>query len=265
MRLKAKTERRGFTLIEVAIAIGILAILTIVLASLFMRTLDTYGQVATDTDVTKQARACLDGIAREVPESTNVLAVNPAEQVDPANPEKPVAVQDDALLLWSARTSETEQVSLSLPTNFVSDPADYTPKRRSIILYYLNRSPEGIMQLVRHQLYYFDDNLETTYTEPFSWASPAYSGTDMVIQDAAGAEIHINRTTGAVAGTPSFREPLVVMNRVTSFDIASSGSDVHGNPIPMRVRLTCQNADRYGRTATTRLKTDIEFRNKPAS
>jgi prepilin-type N-terminal cleavage/methylation domain-containing protein len=242
MRLKARSGSSGFTLIEVAVALGILGIITLVIAALLIRAVDTYGQVMVETDTTKHARHCLGMISREMRESVDTL--NSIFQPAAGAPLGPV---QDALLLTSARDSNGI---------FTLDPNSF-PVPESIILFYLNTTPEGITQLVRHQLYYVEDL--NAFTPPFvlKVAPSPYVGTNIVVVDnaGAGAEISIDRTTGSVVGTPPLKSPRVLMNRAMSFDIVNNGVD------PVEARLICQSIDRYGRTATSRLSTQIEPRN----
>ena len=146
---KSTRKRSGFTLIEVAISLGVLGLLTLVIGSLMVRTVDTYGQLTVDTDTIKQARHCLEMISREVRESANTSIHTPAAGAAMG----PVV---DALLLTSARNSSG---------TFCVDASNF-PLPQSIILFYLNITPEGITQLVRHQLYYAEDL--NAYTPPFA-------------------------------------------------------------------------------------------------
>jgi prepilin-type N-terminal cleavage/methylation domain-containing protein len=227
----------GFTLIELAVALGILSILSLVVAVLMMRTVDTYAQVASDTDTMKQARQCLDTISREMREGVDGSIVNPINGGLLNN------VQD-ALLITSARSSSGV---------FTLDASGF-PQNKSIILFYLHRTPENITQLIRHQLYY-DEDL-STYAEDFRLLpGNPYVGQFLVILDDNNVAINIDRATGAVVGTPSLKPPKVLMTRVTSFDMIVVSGD------PIEARITCQVRDRYGRTATSRVRTQIEPRN----
>lgn len=240
MHLRDMSGRKGFTLIEVAVSLGILGIVTLVVAALLTRTVDTYGQVTVQTDTTKRARHCLEVVSREMRESVQTL--NSIYQPAAGPLLGPV---QDALLLTSARQSDG---TFTLNNNFAQP--------ESIVLFYLNTTPEGITQLIRHQLYYATDLIG--FNEPFTLktATSPYVGTDIVIVDNAGTEINIDRTTGAVAGTPPLKSPKVLMNRAMSFDIVDNGPDE-----PLEVRLICQSLDRYGRTATSSLRTEIDPRN----
>lgn len=239
MRLKAERRSRGFTLIEVAVSLGILGMVTLVVAALLTRTVDTYGQVMVETESTKHARHCLEMVSREMRESVDTL--NSIYQPAAGPLLGPV---QDALLLTSARASDG---TFALFNNFAQP--------QSIILFYLNTTPEGITQLVRHQLYYAEDL--NFFSPPFvlKTVTSPYVGTNIVIVDNAGTDIYIDRTTGAVAGTPPLRSPRVLMNRAMSFDIVDNGLD------PVEARLICQSIDRYGRAATSRLSTEIDPRN----
>ncbi|UCD56630.1 MAG: type II secretion system protein [Candidatus Hydrogenedentota bacterium] len=249
MEIRERKAHEAFTLIEVAVALGVLGALTLVIATLMLRTIDTYGQVTSETDTTKQARYCLEMISRELRESVNTPTtpsiVNPAAGA-------PMAAVQDALLLTSARQSDDDSAVPPKGGEFILD-VDNFPDPQSIVLFYLNTTPEGITQLVRHQLYY-DEDL-SVYASPFALAANPYVDPNIVVVDNAGTVININRTTGAVAGTPPFRPPKVLMNRTMSFDIVDTGID------PIEARITCQTVDRYGRTATARLSSQIEPRN----
>lgn len=231
-----KSIRSGFTLIEVAISLGVLGILTLVVAALLLRTTDTYTQVATNTNTAKQARHCLEMISREVRESANFSIVNPVAAGQ-------LASVTDALLLTSARRSDGV---------FALD-ADNFPIPQSIVLFYINALPNGNSQLVRHQLYYAEDL--NAFAPPFVLAAAPYSGVNINIVDNLGQVISIDRTTGTVGGTPSFRSPRILMNETNSLDLVNNGID------PIEIRVTCQDVDRNGRAATTRLSTQVEPRN----
>jgi prepilin-type N-terminal cleavage/methylation domain-containing protein len=238
---------RGFTLIEVAVALGILGALTLVVATIMIRTMDTYGQVMSETDTTKQARQCMEEISREMREAVNGDVWLPADGGLPSNNIR------DALLLTSARQSGLP--ALPAPqTTFIAD-ANGFPVPRSIILFYINTTAEGIPQLIRHQLFY-DEDLVPPYTPPFRFPPiNPYQGGAIVILDNNNVPIAIDRSTGAVMGNPPLRAPKVLMNWTTSFDIFANLIN------PPEIRITCQSADRYGRTATTRLITQVDPRN----
>ncbi|GAB4344130.1 MAG: hypothetical protein Kow0099_23260 [Candidatus Abyssubacteria bacterium] len=239
-------SHKGFTLIEVAVALGILGALTLVVATIMIRTIDTYGQVMSDTDTTRQARQCMEEISREMREAIDGDIWLPADGGLPSNNVR------DALLLTSARQSGIPAPPAP-QTTFISD-ANGFPVPRSIILFYINTTAEGIPQLVRHQLFY-DEDL-SAYAPPFRFpAVNPYQGPAIVILDNNNTVITINRTSGAVVGTAPFRAPKVLMNETTSFDIVANLLN------PPEIRITCQNRDRYGRTATTRLITQVEPRN----
>jgi len=181
-------------------------------------------------------------ISQEIRESVNLRIVNPVAGA-------PLGAVQDALLLWSARDSNGA---------FNLDGSSF-PEPESIILFYLNTTPEGITQLVRHQLYYNEDlGVAAGATiPPFVLAANPYVGTDIVIvsDGGTGVAININRSTGAVAGTPSLRTPRVLMNRTMSLDIVDNLVD------PIEARIACQIVDRHGRTATARLRTQVDPRN----
>ncbi len=248
MRLSKGSKISGFTLIEMAVSLGILGMVTLVVAALLIRTVDTYGQVMVETDTTKHARHCLEMISREMRESVQTL--NSIYQPAAGPLLGPV---QDALLLTSAR--QTKATADATGTDIFRLGPNNFAQPSSIILFYLNTTPEGITQLVRHQLYYVEDL--NSYSPPFilKMVPSPYSGTNIVVIDSAGTQINIDRTTGSVAGTPPLNSPKVLMNRAMSFDIVVSGLD------PVEVRLICQSVDRYGRTATSRLSTQIDARN----
>ena len=202
-----------------------------------------YAQVTAETDTIKQARHCLEMISQEMRESVNASIVSIAAGA-------PLGAVQDALLLTSARRSDG---------TFDDFTDNGFPTPQSIILFYLNTTPEGSTQLVRHQLYYAEDlgGGAGVYTPPFVLSANPYVGANIVIVDdgGAGIAININRSTGAVGPTPSLRTPKVLMNRTMSFDIVDNGID------PIEARITCQFVDRNGRTATSRLSTQIELRN----
>jgi len=231
-----KSTQDGFTLIEMAISIGVLGIVLLVVAILLLRTTDTYMQVATNTNTSKQARHCLEMISREVRESANFSIVNPVAG-------GPLAAVTDALLLTSARRSDGA---------FVLDGNNF-PVPESVVLFYVNALPGGNSQLVRHQLYYVEDL--NAFTPPYVLAAAPYSGTDIDIVDNTGQVISVNRTTGDVGAATSFIPPRILMNETNSLDVVNNGID------PIEIRVVCQDVDRNGRTATTRLNTQVEPRN----
>ncbi|MBI5115283.1 hypothetical protein HZA56_02315 [Candidatus Poribacteria bacterium] len=245
MRRWNADRRSGFTVIEIAIAMGIMGMLTLVIATIFLRTVDSYGQMSTETDAIKQARYCLDMISREMRESVNA-------SMSDATAGPPLGGVVDAILLTSARQSDG---------TFAVDANNF-PVPRSIVFFYLNVTPEGITQLVRHQLYYAED-LHTDdvplplHTPPFVLANPTYFGANIVMRDngGLGAPFVVNRSTGAVNGTAPTKAPKILMNRATSFDLIDDGTN------PLEARITCQYVDRYGRPATSRLNTRIQPRN----
>ncbi len=243
MQTLSRKKQKGFTLIEVAIVLGVMGFLSLVIAALFLRTIDTYGKMTTETDTTKQARYCLQMVARDVRESVSVAGVSPG--ISDPNPVSLTGTARDALLLVSARSSNGD---------FVAPAPDYIEQPQSIVLFYRDTNAEGIDQLMRLQLYY-DQDL-AAYTRPFTLlAGDPYVGTDIVIVDDAGTQINVNRRTGAVAGLPPVSPPKILMNWTTSFDLINDGV----NPIEMR--LTCQFRDRNNRPVTCRLRTQVEPRN----
>jgi len=236
LRLKHNRRHGGFTLTEVAVAAGGLGILTLVVATLLAHTVDTFGRVSNETYTTAQVRNCLEMISAEMRESVNYSVVNPAAGA-------PQASVRDALLSTSARWSDG---TFSLDANGF-------PLPQSIVLFYLNTCPDGTMELMRHQLYYAEDL--NTYAPPFLLVDPPYIGGDVVIIDSIGAEIHVDRTTGAVETIVPLKPPRRVINRVSSLDIVDNGVD------PIEVRITCQLVDRKGRMRTSSLTKQIVARN----
>ena len=236
-----KRQQTGFTLIEIMISLGVLGILSLIIATILLRTVDTYGQLSTETDTLKRARHCLEMISREMRESVN-YDIALAAGAGPV-----AAVQNDALLLTSARRSDGL---------FLVD-VDNFPDAESIILFYLNTTAEGIPQLVRLQLYYTQDL--NAFTEPFVLGANPYQGANIILNDNGGVVpfnvVTINRATGAVGGTPPLLAPKIMMNQTVSLDLMDNGID------PIEARIACQVIDRHGRTATTRLSTQIDPRN----
>jgi prepilin-type N-terminal cleavage/methylation domain-containing protein len=240
-------RKRGFTLIEVMIAAGILSLLILVITTLVVRSLDTYGQIMSDTETIKQARQCLNQIVYEMRESTSSQISVPAEALGGE-----LGIATDALLLHSARVSDAP----GNPNAFMYDPNTFLPLNSSIILYYVFTTPEGNPQLRRLQLYYTEDDLNG-FVQPF-FLSPTgvYAGSNIVIVDSAGSEINIDMATGTrVGGDSPYKPPKVLINGITSFDIVTEGVSVP------EVRITCRFTDRFGRSATTRLRTGIDTRN----
>jgi prepilin-type N-terminal cleavage/methylation domain-containing protein len=248
----------GFTLIEVAISIGILGVLSLVVGMLFLQTVTTYTQLMSDTDANKQARYCLNMIARDWRESFLFDVRNVAVGTD----------SHDALLLRSARLSDNtfrrdqeDIVGSGVPAPLDGVAYTHDPIESSIILFYFNTTGNGIPQLVRHQLFYATDLPSPTYTPPFTLLSPnPYVGTDIVIQDSTGTQININRITGAIGGTSPTIPPKILMNHALSFDIIDPATLIPPGG-PFIVTLVCQYVDRYGRTATMRVETRINQRN----
>lgn len=238
-------ERGGFTLIEVAVVLGVLGAVLLVAGTMLTQTIEAYSKVASQTDTIKQARHCLEMISREIRESVNFDIQSQAAGA-------PLATVTDALLLTSARLADNP--ATADPDNaFVVDASGF-PVPQSIILFYLNATPEGITQLVKHQLYYFEDL--NIYTPPFRLLNPSpYVGANIVILDNNNLPIAINRNTGAVGAAASFSRPRILMNGSTSFDMINDGIN------PIEARITCQVTDQHGRSVATRLRTQIEPRN----
>jgi len=231
---------RGFTLIEVAVVLGVLGAVLLVATTLMTGTMDSYANVASETETIKQARHCLEMISYEVRESANINIQNQAAGA-------PLANVIDAVLLTSARDS----------SNTFNVDANNFPVPQSIILFYLNTTPEGINQLVRHQLFYVEDL--NPLVPPFHLLLPAaggpYVGANIVIVDGAGTVIPLNRTTGGTAAVAPLRAPKILMNGSTSFDVINDLTN------PIEVRVTCRITDRHGRSTTTRLSTQVQPRN----
>lgn len=243
MASKASQGNGGFTLIEVAVVLGILGIVLLVAAMLLSGSVNAYARISMETETVKKARHCLETISRDVRESVNQSIYN-----DPsADPNDPMDDHVDGLLLWSAREAPSN--------NFIVDLITLAPSPQSIILYYMNTSAEGIPQLMRHQLYYAQDLI--AFAGPFTILSvPDPSvGSNLVIADSIGTPINIDPTTGAVNGAAPFKTPQVMMIGSTSLEI------IDADPNPMEARITCRFTDRYNRSTTTRLRTQIEPRN----
>jgi len=245
MHSRKKRERGGFTLIEVAVVLGVLGAVLLVAGTMLTQTIEAYSKVASQTDTIKQARYCLEMISREIRESVNFDIQSQAAGA-------PLGTVIDALLLTSARLADNP--ATADPDNaFVVDTSGF-PVPQSIILFYLNITPEGITQLVRHHLYYFEDL--SIYTPPFRLLSPTpYVGASIVILDNNNIPIGINRNTGAVGAAAPFSPPRILMNGSTSFDMINDGIN------PIEARITCQVTDQHGRSVVTRLRTQIEPRN----
>ncbi len=245
MNIAAKKKCGGFTLIEIAIVLGVMGALLLVVATLMTGTIDAYAKIASKSDSIKQARQCLEIISRDLRESVNFDIQSTADGGALAN-------VTDAMLLTSARGYDTLN---DLDDQFYVDVDDF-PDPQSITLYYINTTAEGIPQLVRHRLYYTQD-LTPLYTAPFELMNPPgpYVGDDIVIRDSLGNLAFIDRSTGAIGATPPFRPPRVLMNGSVSLDIIDNGLD------PIESRITCQFTDRNGRSETTRLRTQVEPRN----
>lgn len=242
-------RRGGFTLIEVAIALGVLGAVLLVAATLMISTMNTYVKLSSKSDTVKQARHSLEVISRDIRES-----VKGGIDIESGVEAPLLASVNDAMLLTSPRRYDP---ILDIDNVYFTD-ADNFPDPGSIILYYLNTTPEGIPQLIRHQLDYGQDlNL---FQEPFTLL-PApggpYVGANLVIIDSINNVIAINRTTGAIGATPPFKPPRVLMSGSTSLDLVYNG----GVNEPIEAKITCQFTDRHGRSATTRLSTQVEPRN----
>jgi len=245
--VRTTKKSAGFTLIEIAVVLAILGAVLLVSTTLLNGTLDVYARVSNETETIKQARLCLELISRDVREG---LFVNISDLTAGA----PLANVSDAILIESARFADNP--ATADPDNGFSVDAGGIPQTESIVLFYLNTTPEGINQLVRQQLYYTEDlNL---LTQPFKLLNPPagpYVGQNIVIVDGVGNPISINRNTGGPSGANPFMASKVLMNNCVSFDIVNDGIN------PVEVRLTCQVTDRYGRSVTTRLSTMVQPRN----
>jgi prepilin-type N-terminal cleavage/methylation domain-containing protein len=238
----------AFTIVELAVVLAVLSIMLLAAGILLLNTMDTYAKVTSTTNTVSQARHCLEVISHEMRESIgdpDVADVNLGPLTNPGDPIAPVT--DDAMLLTSARRSDG---------GFSLTAASF-PLAESIILYYLNTTPEGDTQLLKHQIYYIEDLHTDTgpLIPPFTLANPAYAGSSIVIEDGNSVQIAIDRSTGTIGGTAPTRPPRVLMNRTESFDIVNDGVN------PIEIRLSCQVMDRFDRTTTTRLVTEIEPRN----
>jgi hypothetical protein len=176
-------------------------------------------------------------------------ALGPAV-LPPGVPLNLAPVTDDAMLVTSARASDG---TFTLTGNSF-------PLAQSIILYYVNTTPEGNTQLIRLQLFYIDDLHTDTgpLIPPFTLSAPAYFGNNIVIQDGNSVQINIDRATGSIGGAGGVaptRPPRVLMNQTESFDIVSDGVN------PPQIRISCQTLDKFNRAVTTRLTTEVELRN----
>lgn len=236
MRLKIKPKSQGFTLVEMAVVVGGLGIVTLFIAVLVVGTTDTFGRLSSDTQSMGQLRNCLDVFSADIRESMQCSIVDPVVG-DPQNPAL------DALLFTSARPASGP---------FKLD-ANGFPLPKSILLYYIGLTPEGMPQLAKHQLYY-DEDLNP-YTPPFVLADPAYSGDYILIRDNAGTTISVNRINGAVGGFPSLTPPRALMNNAMSFDVVRNGLG------PIEITVESQITDRKGRVKTNRMSKQIVARN----
>ena len=242
MGTRALRKSGGFTLIEIAIVLGVLGAVLLVSAMLLTGTMNSYTKIASETETIKNARHSLEMISRDVRESVNFDIQDP--NVSLAGP---LGTTVDAMLLTSSRRSN----------NTFAVDVDNFAEPQSIILYYLNLTNEGIPQLMRHQLFYVEDLNPYGFTEPFQLlAVPGpYVGANIVIVDSVGNIIPINRVTGGSGGVMPLRAPRVMMVGSTSLDLVGMA------PTPIEARLTCQFTDRYGRITATRLSTTIKPRN----
>ena len=242
MRARAKQNSGGFTLIEIAIVLGVLGALLLVSATLLAGTMNTYSKLTSETETIKKARHALEIMSRDVRESVNFDIQDPT-----ANPGGPVADTIDAMLLTSSRRSN----------NTFAVTFDNFPDPQSIVLYYLNQTPEGIPQLIRHQLFFVEDLNPYGFVPPYTLAPPPgpYNAGNIILIDGAGKLITLNRTTGGTGAVMPFLAPKVMMTGSTSLDLIGLA------PTPIEARLTCQFTDQYGRATTTRLRTTIRPRN----
>jgi prepilin-type N-terminal cleavage/methylation domain-containing protein len=242
MRERALRKSAGFTLIEMAIVLGVLGAVLLVSATLLSGTMSTYAQLTTETETIKKARHCLEMMSRDVRESVNFDIQDP--NPDPAGP---LVTTIDAMLLTSSRRSN----------NTFSVDGNNFPQPESIVLYYLNVTAEGIPQLMRHQLFYVEDLGPFGFVPPYTLAPPPgpYVGPNIVIIDNVGNIIALNRVTGGSGGVMPLMAPKVMMTGSTSLDMVGLA------PNPIQAQLTCQFTDRYGRVTATRLGTTITPRN----
>jgi type II secretory pathway pseudopilin PulG len=241
MGARAMRKSGGFTLIEIAIVLGVLGAVLLVSATLLTGTMNSYTRIASETETIKNARHSLEMISRDVRESVNFDIQNPTAS-------GPLATTADAMLLTSSRRSDNT-FAVDFATNF-AEP-------QSIILYYLNVTNEGIPQLMRHQLFYVEDLDPYGFSAPFQLlAVPSpYVGPNIVIVDGVGNIIPINRVSGGSGGVMPLMAPKVMMIGSTSLDMVGMAPD------PIEARLTCQFTDRYGRVTATRLSTTVKPRN----
>ncbi len=236
MPSQTRLNCKGFTLVEVAIATGILGVLTLIVAALLVQTTSTYKRVSYNTYAFRRADQCLETIASDIRECTDFSLVDPALA-------PPEASAMDALLLESARKSDG---------SFGVDGSGFSTAQ-SLVLFYVNDSPEGIRQLVRHQLYYADDL--SMYTPPFALSAAPYADGDIVIVDSFGNTINISRTTGAVGATPSFATPVPVVNGVESFDMVAAGAKA------LEVNIRYKVVDERNEVTTRLFTKQVQLRN----
>lgn len=256
----------GFTIIEIAVALTVLSILLLAAGMLLITMMNTYAKVTSTTTTLTEARHCLEVIAQEMREGIGAPFVALPAIVDPNDPRTPET--NDAIMIISPRQLQAPTVPSTVDhtyTTFVYD-TDFTPIPQSIILYYLNTTPEGETRLMKLQLYYDEDLGVNMADPPASPNPPPFTPQTPVnllnpnigLIDANNAVIIIDKATGAIGGaggTPPRIPPRVIMNQTESFDIVDTGGD------PIRIRVSCQVIDRFNRTATTRLDADIEPRN----
>jgi prepilin-type N-terminal cleavage/methylation domain-containing protein len=250
-------DRRGFTIIELAVALVVLSIVLLTAGILLINFMDTYVKITASGDTTTEARHCLEVISYDMRETIGDPDI--ADVTTPVDPLQPVT--DDAMLLTSARQSRIQP-----RVGEFSLTADGFPLTESIILYYLSVTAEGETQLMKLPLYYDEDFTALGLAEPFDFilADPAYSGDNInIIEQLTGTSVSINRQTGLItnvgtgtAKNPAVQQPTVLMNRTESFDIVNDGVN------PIQIRISCQTVDRFNRAITTRLTTEIEPRNE---
>jgi prepilin-type N-terminal cleavage/methylation domain-containing protein len=241
MGTKTMRKSDGFTLIEIAVVMGVLSIVLMVAAAMLTGTMETYATVARETETVKTARHCLEVMSTDVRESVNFDIQNPADA-------GPLAIVEDGLLLMSSRGSDG---------SFGTNP-DNTADPQSIVLYYINLSAEGISQLMRHQLYYTEDLI--AFMGPFTLAGVP-TPTQISIVDSFGTVIPIDKTTGGSGAAMPFRAPRVMLNGATSLDLVEVPPPTPSRPPIVEARVTCQFTNTQGRVTTTRLSTTIMPRN----
>jgi prepilin-type N-terminal cleavage/methylation domain-containing protein len=249
--MRVERKNGGFTLLEMAVVLGVLGVLLLVVGTLMTGTMDAYAKVSRETETIKQARRGLEMISRDIREcvANNSRISNRAEE-DP----DPRVNAYDTIMIVSARGYDPDTDT----DNVFGLTREGLPEPQSIILYYTNTTAEGISQLIRLRLDFRQDLV--VYEPPFRLAAVLtpgpYVGGNIFLFDDFDTRIAINRNTGNVGVTAPFKPPLVLINGCTSLDaIAPADMDL------VEVRLTVQFADRNGRTATTRMATRIDPRN----